>query len=84
MSKSIKPASNHCAAICAFLPILLVLLQVAHACTPCCVGIFHVVAVYFPQIFSFPPVFSDITVSLDTFEVENVKVGSFVIKASSL
>lgn len=82
MSKSIKPASNHCAAICILLPLLLVLLQVAHVYAPCC-AFFSCRCCVFPTEFSFPPVFSDIP-SLGTFGVENVKVGSFVIKASSL
>lgn len=65
MSRSIKLISDRCAAICTFLPILLVLLQLAHIYAPCC-GFSRRCCVV-PTDFSFPsPVLSDIPVSPDT------------------
>lgn len=75
MSESIKLASNHHVAISTFLAVLLVLLQVARVYAPCCV--FSCRCCVFPTAFSFPPVLLDIPVSLGSFGVENMKIGSF-------
>lgn len=75
MSESIKIASNHHVAISTFF---------AHfACFTaggtciCSLLCFSRRCCVLPTAFSFPPVLSDIPVSLGSFGVENVKIGSF-------